>query len=101
MHRDVGAPLEERFFDLFHEEPLASDLGQWAVLDLVPRRDDLLLDKLEVRMSRLQARDESAALSEREGGAAGGVDEARHIAGHHSAGAGERVLERASATARE
>ena len=38
VHRDLGAPVEQRLLDLLDEEPLAADLGERAVEDLVAAR---------------------------------------------------------------
>jgi len=38
MHGDIRATVEERFLDLFHEEPLAADLGEGAILNSVAGR---------------------------------------------------------------
>ena len=35
VHREIGAPVEQRFFDLLGEEALGADLGQRHVGDLV------------------------------------------------------------------
>ena len=44
--------VEQRLLDLLHEEPLAADLGERAILDPVAGRDHLLLDELEARVRR-------------------------------------------------
>ena len=40
MHRDVDAALQQRLFDLAGEQPLAADVLQRAVLDLVAHHLD-------------------------------------------------------------
>jgi len=38
MHGDIRATVEERFLDLFHEEPLAADFSERAILNSVAGR---------------------------------------------------------------
>src|SRR5262245_17128096 len=45
MHGEIGGSLDERLLDLFDEQPLAADLRERHVEDLVARRlDDRQLD---------------------------------------------------------
>ena len=40
MHGEIDAPVQERFFDLLREEPLAADLGERAVDEAIARGGD-------------------------------------------------------------
>ena len=66
VHRDVDAALEHLLLELFREEPLAADLGERRVEDLVALcRHELLLDA-QIRIALLQAVCHIVCLPERE-----------------------------------
>ncbi len=83
VDREVRAAREERLFDLLDEQPLAADLGERSILDLVAAGDDLLFDELEAGRLAAEGFAEGAALREREEGFARGVDESRHVRGEN------------------
>jgi hypothetical protein len=41
MHREVGAPLDERLFDLLDENALATNFAQSAILNAIPGGGDV------------------------------------------------------------
>lgn len=75
VDREIRAFIEERLLDFFDEEAFAANLGERAILNAVPARDDAELAGLEARLGGAQARDESPALREREHRAPGGINQ--------------------------
>src|SRR5215470_2256948 len=75
MHREIDPPGEQRFLDLFGEEPLAADLGEQAVLHTVASSaDGYDLDRpggRELRISRDQAVTDERGLAQCHRAAAG------------------------------
>src|ERR1019366_2516453 len=78
---EVGGALEERLFDLFHEEPLAADVRERPVLDPVSAGDHLQLGDDHLRIERRETLQERATLREREGRASGGHRHRRALRG--------------------
>jgi hypothetical protein len=78
VHRDVGAALEERLFDLANEQALAADLVQRSILDAIAGGDHLQLLDLEAGVLRHERADERAGLGEGKGGTTRGDDDSGH-----------------------
>ena len=75
MHRGVDPALEQRFFQLMHEDPVSPKAGDWGISpDIAHRLNDLDLHiaanrtKLISHMPRLGSRQKATTSSENDAG---------------------------------
>src|SRR5688572_29241725 len=92
MNGEIGAPIQQGFFDLLDEQALATDLVERAILHAVARGGDVQFFDLDRRVQAPKLGDQRPRLGERERALAGGYDDATaHLATRApAAGAGIR-----------